>query len=70
MFTYETTIKAIRGFLDVSPAPKSKHYVMVTDNAPRHKKEIRLIAKEIRLEYSDIFNQVIHSQNFCLISRI
>lgn len=57
-FTYETTIAAIRAFLGAKPAPEGKHYVLVMDNAPWHKKAIRLIAEERRPEYSDIFNQV------------
>ena len=57
-FTYETTIAAIREFLKAKPAPEGKYYVIVMDNAPWHKKAIRLIAEERRPEYSDIFNQV------------
>jgi transposase len=57
-FTYETTIAAIREFLVAKPAPEGKHYVIVMDNAPWHKKAIRLISEERRPEYSDIFNQV------------
>lgn len=58
VFTYKTTIEAIREFLAARPAPEGKHYVLVMDNAPWHKKAVRLIDEERRPEYSDIFNNV------------
>lgn len=45
-FNYETTIASIREFLAAKPLPEGKHYVLVMDNAPWHKKAYRLIAVE------------------------
>lgn len=53
-FNYETTIESIREFLKAKPAPAGKHYVIVMDNAPWHKKTLRLIDTEKKPEYSDI----------------
>ena len=57
-FNYETTISSIRGFLESHPAPEGKKYALVMDNAPWHKKTMRLIEKEHAMEYSDIFESV------------
>ncbi|EHO62530.1 IS630 family transposase [Dialister succinatiphilus] len=57
-FNYETTIASIRAFLEARPLPKGKHYVLVMDNAPWHKKTIRLIDTEKQPEYSDIRDKV------------
>ena len=53
-FNYETTIASIREFLKAKPLPEGKHHVLVMDNAPWHKKTLRLIETEKRAEYSDI----------------
>ena len=53
-FNYETTINSIREFLKAKPAPQGKHYVLVMDNAPWHKKTLRLIDTEKQPEYADI----------------
>ena len=45
-FNYETTIGAIRAFLQAWPVPESKHYVFFLDNVPWHAKPLRLIQKE------------------------
>ena len=58
-FNYETTIDSIRKFLSAHPAPKGKKYALVMDNAPWHKKAIKLIETEKNPEYADIFEQVI-----------
>lgn len=53
-FNYETTISSIRSFLEAHPAPEGKKYALVMDNAPWHKKTMRLIEDEHATEYSDI----------------
>ena len=45
-FNYDTTISSIRKFLASKPLPEGKHYVLVMDNAPWHKKTLRLIDTE------------------------
>lgn len=57
-FNYETTISSIRSFLEAHPAPEGKKYALVMDNAPWHKKTMRLIGEEHATEYSDIFTSV------------
>ncbi len=58
-FNYEATIASIRSFLEAHPAPKGKKYALVMDNAPWHKKTMRLIGDEHAVEYSDIFTSLI-----------
>jgi len=58
-FNYETTIDSIRNFLSAHPVPEGKKYALVMDNAPWHKKAIRLIETEKNPEYADILEQVI-----------
>lgn len=53
-FNYETTIVSIRDFLESHPVPKGKKYALVMDNAPWHKKTMRLIETEMQPEYADI----------------
>lgn len=57
-FNYETTIQSIRDFLAAYPIPEGKKYALVMDNAPWHKKTMRLIETERQPEYSDIYSQV------------
>lgn len=57
-FNYETTIASIREFLAAKPLPKGKHYVLVMDNAPWHKKAYQLIAVDKRPEYADISDKI------------
>ncbi len=61
-FNYETTIESIRNFLSAHPAPEGKKYALVLDNAPWHKKTVRLVETEKNPEYSDILEQVIFVQ--------
>lgn len=58
-FNYETTIESIRAFLDAHPLPSGKKYVLVMDNAPWHKKAVRLVQTEKLPEYADILEKVI-----------
>ena len=54
-FNYETTIESIRYFLQTAPKlEEGKQYCIVMDNAPWHKKAIRLIWGESLPEYQDI----------------
>ena len=58
-FNYKTVIDSIRAFVKAFPAPAGKKYAIIMDNAPWHRKAIRLIQDERVEEYSDIFNQVV-----------
>lgn len=58
-FNYETTIESIRAFLTANPVPEGKKYAIVMDNAPWHKKTIRLIETEAQPEYADIRSRVV-----------
>ena len=58
-FNYATTIASIREFMDAHPAPEGKKYALVMDNAPWHKKTVRLVETEANPEYADIFEHVI-----------
>ena len=53
-FNYETTINSFRDFIKQNPLSEGKKYLMILDNAPWHKKVIRLIWKEELEEYQDI----------------
>lgn len=53
-FNYETTIHSFREFIKQNPLHDGKKYLMILDNAPWHKKAIRLIWKEELEEYQDI----------------
>ena len=57
-FNYESVIQSIREFLQARPVPEGKKYCMIIDNAPWHKKALRLIVKENRPEYEDIREKV------------
>ena len=58
-FNYATTISSIRSFSQAHPVPEGKKYALVMDNAPWHKKTMRLIKDERAMEYSDIFASVV-----------
>jgi transposase len=58
-FNYETTIESIRSFLSAHPAPKGKKYAIVLDNAPWHKKTVRLAQTEMYPEYDGICASVV-----------
>ena len=47
-------IQSFREFIKQAPIEEGKKYCMVLDNAPWHKKAIRLIWTEERAEYQDI----------------
>ena len=53
-FNFESVIQSLRDFLITRPCPDGKKYCMIMDNAPWHKKAIRLIWTEEREEYVDI----------------
>jgi transposase-like protein len=53
-FNYETTIQSFRDYIKQNPLIAGKKYLMILDNAPWHRKAIRLIWKEKLEEYQDI----------------
>lgn len=53
-FNYETVIQSMRDFINAKPCPDGKRYCIILDNAPWHKKAIRLIWTEKHDEYADI----------------
>ena len=53
-FNYESVIQSLRDFCQAKPCPEGKKYCLILDNAPWHKKAIRLIWKEQLKEYVDI----------------
>ena len=53
-FNYETVIQSFRDFIAAMPSKNDGKYCMVLDNAPWHKKAIRLIWTEELPEYQDI----------------
>ena len=53
-FTYESVIKSLRDFCQAKPCPEGKKYCIILDNAPWHRKAIRLIWTEQLEEYADI----------------
>ena len=55
-FNYETVIQSMRDFIGSRPLEDGKKYCIILDNAPWHKKAIRLIWTEETPEYSDIRN--------------
>lgn len=57
-FNYETTIDSIRAFLEAKPIPEGKRYALVMDNAPWHKKTVRLVQEESQPEFADIREKV------------
>ena len=57
-FNYATTIDSIRSFLIAHPAPEGKKYALVMDNAPWHKKTMRLVETDQHPEYEDIRKSV------------
>lgn len=57
-FTYATTIDSIRSFLTAHPVPDGKKYALVMDNAPWHKKTMRLVETDQLPEYEDIRKSV------------
>lgn len=54
----QTTIDSLRSFLETHPVPEGKKYALVLDNAPWHKKTVRLIEAEMQPEYADIRESV------------
>ena len=53
-FNFETVIQSLREFIAAKPCPEGEKYCIVLDNAPWHKKAIRLIWTEQLEEYADI----------------
>ena len=53
-FNYETVIQSFRDFINARPLDEGKKYCIILDNAPWHKKAIRLVWTEESPEYADI----------------
>lgn len=53
-FKYDTVIESIREFLAQAELDEKQILYMVLDNAPWHKKAIRLIEDETQTQYADI----------------
>lgn len=58
-FTYETTISGFRKYIEANPIEEGKKFAMIVDNAPWHKKAIRLIEDDKNLEYADIREKIV-----------
>lgn len=58
-FTFETTIESVREFISANPIGDGKRFAMIVDNAPWHKKAVRLIEDLGNKEYEDIRKKVI-----------
>lgn len=58
-FTFETTIDSVREYIKATPIGEGKKFAIIMDNAPWHKKAIRLIEDEKNLEYADIREKAI-----------
>jgi len=58
-FTFETTIESVREFVSANPIEDGKMFAIIVDNAPWHKKAIRLIEDKKNIEYEDIRRKVI-----------
>ena len=58
-FNYETVIKSFRDFIKLYPVGEDKKIVLVLDNAPWHKKAVRLIQDESIAEYQDLRDKII-----------
>ena len=53
-FNYETVIDSLRQLLKTYPVAGGKRIYLILDNAPWHKKAVRLIQAETLPEYQDI----------------
>ena len=53
-FNYETVIESFRHFLQTYPIADGKRAYLFLDNAPWHKKAVRLVQTEALPEYQDI----------------
>lgn len=53
-FNYETTIASVRDFISNYKLKEGQKLYIIMDNAPWHKKALRLIQDEANTEYNDI----------------
>lgn len=58
-FNYETMIESFREYINANPMDEGKKYAMIIDNAPWHKKAVRLVEDKTNLEYADIREKVV-----------
>ena len=57
-FNYETVIASFRHFLQTYPIADGKRAYLILDNAPWHKKAVRLVQTEALPEYQDIRDKI------------
>ncbi|MBO4359305.1 MAG: IS630 family transposase [Eubacteriaceae bacterium] len=57
-FNYLTFIDSVTAFIDANPIEEGKRYVIVLDNAPWHKKAVRLIQEDCLEEYQHVRDSV------------
>ena len=53
-FNFETVIQSLRDFIKSYPVQEGKRVYLVLDNAPWHKKAVRLVQTEAHEEYQDM----------------
>lgn len=53
-FNWETTVQSLREFISHLPPGDGRRIICVLDNAPWHKKAVRLVQTEALPEYQDI----------------
>lgn len=58
-FDYENVIKSFRHLLEEYPIETGKKIYLVLDNAPWHKKAVRLVQTEAKPEYQDIRDKMV-----------
>lgn len=58
-FNYETVIESFRHFLQTYPIADGKRAYLILDNAPWHKKAVRLVQTQALPEYQDIRDKMI-----------
>ena len=57
-FNYKTVIDSFRHFLETYPIADGKRAYLILDNAPWHKKAVRLVQTEALPEYQDISDKM------------
>lgn len=58
-FNYETMIESFREYIKANPIDEGKKYAMIIDNAPWHKKAVRLVEDRTNPDYADIREKVV-----------
>lgn len=55
-FTWDSFIESLRDFIKTAPLPDDRKVILFLDNAPWHKKALRIVQEENWPEYQDIRN--------------